>query len=130
MIDKIKDYNHSFTFIDEILSWHTTKTEWTEVRHAARREGTSGYSLIHLIFLTLNLIFARATVNGKDRRVTLQRSGPDTFVGSLMPLETGKWYATLDDDSHSWRLVSSINIQDSATAHFKLGSPILAPADG
>ena len=79
---------------------------------------------------TLNLIFARATVSGKDRRVTLQRSGPDTFVGSLMPLETGKWYATLDDDSHSWRLVSSINIQDSATAHFKLGSPTLAPADG
>lgn len=62
VIDKIKDYNHSFTFIDEILSWHTTKTEWTEVRHAARREGTSGYSLIRLIFLTMNLIFAYTTI--------------------------------------------------------------------
>ena len=39
VIDKIKDYNHSFTFIDEILSWHTTKIEWANVRHAARREG-------------------------------------------------------------------------------------------
>ena len=79
---------------------------------------------------TLNLIFARATVSGKDRHVTLQRSGPDTFVGALMPLEAGKWYATLDDDSHRWRLVSSMNIRDSAAAHFKLGSPVLAPVDG
>lgn len=62
VIDKIKDYNHSFTFIDEILSWHTTKTEWAEVRHAARREGTSGYGIVRLIFLTLNLIFAYTTV--------------------------------------------------------------------
>ncbi len=62
VIDKIKDYNHSFTFIDEILSWHTTKIEWTEVNHAARREGTSGYSLPRLVFLTLNLIFAYTTV--------------------------------------------------------------------
>src|ERR1043165_3350060 len=44
VIDKIKDYNHSFTFIDEILSWHTTSTAWAEVRHAPRREGASGYN--------------------------------------------------------------------------------------
>ncbi len=80
--------------------------------------------------VTLDLVFARATVSGKDRRVALQRSGPTTFVGSLMPLEIGKWYATLDDDSHAWRLVSSVNVVESAaTAHFKLGSGILAPAD-
>ncbi len=79
---------------------------------------------------TLNLIFARATVSGKDRRVTLQRSGESTFVGALMPLETGKWYATLDDDSHAWRLVSSVNIQGLASAHIKLGGALLVPADG
>jgi glycosyltransferase involved in cell wall biosynthesis len=62
VIDKIKDYNHSFTFIDEILSWHTTKTEWAEVRHVARREGTSGYGIVRLILLTMNLIFAYTTV--------------------------------------------------------------------
>lgn len=62
IIEKIKDYNHSFTFIDEILSWHTTKTEWVQVRHAARREGSSGYSIPKLIFLTLNLIFAYTTI--------------------------------------------------------------------
>lgn len=62
VIDKIKDYNHSFTFVDEILSWHTTKIEWQQVRHASRREGSSGYSLPKLIFLTLNLIFSYTTV--------------------------------------------------------------------
>jgi glycosyltransferase involved in cell wall biosynthesis len=62
VIDKIKDYNHSFTFVDEILSWHTTKIEWQDVRHAARREGASGYSLPKLILLSLNLIFAYTTI--------------------------------------------------------------------
>lgn len=62
VVDKIKDYNHSFTFIDEILSWHTTKIEWQQVRHAPRREGQSGYSLPKLVLLTLNLIFSYTTV--------------------------------------------------------------------
>ena len=62
VIDKIKHYNHSFTFVDEILSWHTQKIEWQHVRHTARREGQSGYSVIKLIFLSLNLIFSYTTV--------------------------------------------------------------------
>jgi glycosyltransferase involved in cell wall biosynthesis len=62
VIEKIKHYNHSFTFIDEILSWHTTKIEWQPVRHAPRREGQSGYSLTKLVLLTLNLIFSYTTV--------------------------------------------------------------------
>ncbi|MFN8285426.1 MAG: glycosyltransferase family 2 protein [Chitinophagales bacterium] len=62
VIEKIKHYNHSFTFIDEILSWHTTKIEWQQVRHAARREGESGYSLPKLVFLSMNLIFSYTTV--------------------------------------------------------------------
>ncbi|MBL7779365.1 MAG: glycosyltransferase family 2 protein [Chitinophagales bacterium] len=62
VIEKVKHYNHSFTFIDEILSWHTTKIEWQQVRHAPRREGTSGYSLPKLVLLSLNLIFSYTTV--------------------------------------------------------------------
>lgn len=62
VIEKIKHYNHSFTFIDEILSWHTHKIEWQQVRHAARREGESGYSVIKLIFLSFNLIFSYTTI--------------------------------------------------------------------
>jgi len=62
VIEKIKHYNHSFTFIDEIISWHTTKIEWQQVRHAPRREGKSGYSVFKLVFLTLNLIFSYTTI--------------------------------------------------------------------
>lgn len=62
VIEKVKHYNHSFTFIDEILSWHTTKIEWQQVRHAPRREGNSGYSIPKLVLLSLNLIFSYTTV--------------------------------------------------------------------
>jgi glycosyltransferase involved in cell wall biosynthesis len=62
VIDKIKDYNHSSTFLDEILSWHTTHISYAEVHHVARREGQSGYSLPKLIFMTLNLIFGYTTI--------------------------------------------------------------------
>ena len=62
VIEKIKHYNHSDTFIDEILSWHTTKIEWQPVRHAPRRQGQSGYSLPKLVLMTLNLIFSYTTV--------------------------------------------------------------------
>lgn len=62
VIDKIKDYNHSFTFVDEILSWHTTMIEWVPVRHAARKEGTSGYSIPKLTLLSLNLILSYTTI--------------------------------------------------------------------
>jgi glycosyltransferase involved in cell wall biosynthesis len=62
VIDKIKDYNHSFTFLDEILSWHTTSIGYAEVHHAPRREGQSGYSIFKLVLLTLNLIFGYTTI--------------------------------------------------------------------
>lgn len=62
VIEKVKDYNHSFTFLDEILSWHTTQTQWVDVRHAARREGKSGYNILQLVMLSLNLIFGYTTI--------------------------------------------------------------------
>ena len=62
VIDKVKDYSHSFTFLDEILSWHTTNIGYAEVQHAPRREGQSGYSVVKLVLLTLNLIFGYTTI--------------------------------------------------------------------
>jgi glycosyltransferase involved in cell wall biosynthesis len=62
VIEKIKDYNHSFTFLDEILSWHTTNIAFAEVQHAPRREGKSGYSILKLVLLTINLIFGYTTI--------------------------------------------------------------------
>lgn len=62
VIEKVKDYSHSFTFLDEILSWHTTHIDYAEVRHAARREGESGYSVVKLAMLTFNLILGYTTI--------------------------------------------------------------------
>ena len=62
VIDKSKDYYHSFTFIDEILSWHTTNIQWQQVRHAPRKEGASGYSVFKLVVLSLNLNFSYTTI--------------------------------------------------------------------
>lgn len=62
VVDKIKDYNHTSTFIDEIISWHTTHIAWVKVRHTNRKDGESGYSLVRLIFMTINLIFGYTTI--------------------------------------------------------------------
>lgn len=62
VIQKIKDYNHSFTFVDEILSWHTTKIQWQKVRHTTPREGDSGYGILKLTFLSFNLIFGYTVI--------------------------------------------------------------------
>ena len=60
--DKVKDYNHAYTFLDEVISWHTARVAHAHVRHAPRREGESGYSIFKLIFISLNLIFGYTTV--------------------------------------------------------------------
>jgi len=62
VVEKIKHYNHDFTFLDEIISWHSHQTDWVEVRHTERVSGESGYTLLKLITLSLNLIFAYTTI--------------------------------------------------------------------
>ena len=78
---------------------------------------------------SLNLNFSRATVSGSDRQVLLQRSQPNTFIGSLTPLQTGKWYLTLDDMPHSWRLKTQIVAQHGSSIKFSFGSPALSATD-
>ncbi len=77
----------------------------------------------------LTLTLSRATVSGHDRRVLLQRSNQNMFVGALAPLEPGKWYVTLDDESHSWRLLTTLTIHDVGSTVFALGSAALQPAE-
>lgn len=80
----------------------------------------------------LRLTFARATAGGSDRRVLLQQSNQNTFIGTLAPsgaLERGKWYVTLDDESRHWRLISSVVIHGTMPTTFTLGSEALKAAD-
>jgi uncharacterized protein len=122
---------------------------------------TAGYSAVAIIdaskgrvtltlqhspasFKDLTLTLSRATASGRDQRISLQRAnqrnGENTFIGalkSLEPLESGKWYVTLDDPSRSWRLLTSITIQGAAPITFSLGdaeanaeaNTLMKPAD-
>jgi len=49
-------YDKNFTFIDGLLAWHTTRIGEVEVRHDARAQGVTGYSLKKLITLTVNML--------------------------------------------------------------------------
>jgi polyisoprenyl-phosphate glycosyltransferase len=48
-------YNLNFTFIDGLLAWNTQRIGAIDVAHHPRRQGRSGYSLVRLIALALNL---------------------------------------------------------------------------
>jgi uncharacterized protein len=76
----------------------------------------------------LTLTLSRAAVSGHDRRVLLQRTVGNTFVGALMPLESGKWYVTLDDASRSWRLLTAITVQHGEPMTFSLGRAVAGAA--
>lgn len=74
----------------------------------------------------LTLTLSRAAATGFDQRITLQRThqrnDESTFIGALKPLESGKWYVTLEDPSRAWRLMTAIAIQDSAAMSFSMGN--------
>ena len=78
-----------------------------------------------LVLNTLTLTLSRASVAGHDQLVVLQRTNrrgeESNFVGALQPLEPGKWYVTLDEPSHSWRLMTTIVIRDAAPLSFAIG---------
>jgi uncharacterized protein len=73
----------------------------------------------------MTLTLSRASVAGHDQLVALQRTNRRddeiTFVGALQPLEPGKWYITLDDPSHAWRLMTAVVIQDATPLSFAMG---------
>ncbi len=78
----------------------------------------------------LTLKLSRATVSGYDRRIQLQRSNQNIFIGALAPLQAGKWYVTLEDEARTWRLLTTFTVNDVGSTVFSLGSTALQPADG
>lgn len=49
-------YDLNFTFLDGLLAWNTTRIGDVPVRHDARGDGRSGYSLSRLLLLSLNML--------------------------------------------------------------------------
>lgn len=49
-------YNQSFTFIDGVIAWYTSNIGSVYVEHKERKSGKSGYSIVKLIVLALNML--------------------------------------------------------------------------
>ncbi len=62
IIDKIKDANFEYIFIDEILSWHTSSFEYVTITHLPRQEGKSSYTKWKLIKMALQIILNYTTL--------------------------------------------------------------------
>jgi len=56
LVKKISRHTQHFIFIDNIVSWHTNDIELVTVKHEARSEGDSGYSVFKLVMMTFSLI--------------------------------------------------------------------------
>ncbi|MBU0743247.1 glycosyltransferase family 2 protein [bacterium] len=52
---RLLEYGRSFTFIDGLISWNTSRIGNTVVEHHARASGRSGYSNRKLLILALNM---------------------------------------------------------------------------
>jgi len=49
-------YSLNYTFLDGLFAWNTDRIGSLTVRHAARGEGKSGYSISRLLLLCLNML--------------------------------------------------------------------------
>lgn len=56
IVRRLLSYEKSFTFIDGIICWFTTRIGNVYVKHHQRKLGKSGYSLNKLIVLSLNMM--------------------------------------------------------------------------
>lgn len=62
LVQKVKSHQQSFVFIDGLLHWYTQYISRTLVRHEARRDGKSGYTLFKLIGLAAHMFFNFTTL--------------------------------------------------------------------
>jgi glycosyltransferase involved in cell wall biosynthesis len=62
VIDRVKDYNHPYVFLDEILGWYSRHTSYEPIRHENRKEGISGYSTTKLITYAIQIILSYTTL--------------------------------------------------------------------
>ena len=56
IVEFLLSYEKSFTFIDGIIAWYTTKIKNVTVEHQHRNTGESGHSMKKLVILALNMV--------------------------------------------------------------------------
>lgn len=55
--ERLRFHSQDHLFINQVISWYTLNFKFVEVEHNHRKEGESGYSLLHLISISFRLIF-------------------------------------------------------------------------
>lgn len=56
LVQKVIQHNHFNFYLDEVLAWHSTNTSFVEVEHFKREVGSSGYSPLKLIKMSLMVL--------------------------------------------------------------------------
>lgn len=56
LIDSVLKHQHFNFYLDEVLAWHSKKTSFTEVEHKERTIGSSGYSPITLMKMSVQIL--------------------------------------------------------------------------
>ncbi len=56
VVQAIKQHDHQYVYIDELLAWHASQTHFVTVDHNPREEGNSGYSLGRLLVMSFQII--------------------------------------------------------------------------
>lgn len=56
ILELVLSYNKSFTYIDGLLSWYSSKIGNVHVEHIERKTGKSGYTFGKLLVLALNML--------------------------------------------------------------------------
>ncbi|MEX0595450.1 MAG: glycosyltransferase, partial [Candidatus Paceibacterota bacterium] len=56
VIEKVLQHQHFNFYLDEVLAWHSKKTSFATVEHEERRSGSSGYSPLMLIQMSLRIL--------------------------------------------------------------------------
>lgn len=53
LVKKVIQHNHFNFYLDEVLAWHSTNTAFVEIEHFKREIGSSGYSPVKLIKMSV-----------------------------------------------------------------------------
>jgi len=55
IVGRLESHNHSYVYLDELIGWYAHHVEFVSVKHESRKQGKSGYNVLKLFFMVLNL---------------------------------------------------------------------------
>ena len=56
LVEKVLHHQHYNFYLDEVIAWYSKKTSFTQVEHGKRLHGSSGYSPVSLIKMSIGIL--------------------------------------------------------------------------